>query len=314
MSGAGTSPTRGNAERQIEEGVKIPFVNLNEEAAGKLIPDWRALQERIDQKLETVSFALDGQVELHFVHSKFRDGLSWNVVGLLEGDDAALKSDTILLTSHYDHLPVRNGAYYPGANDNGSGTVAVIELARLFRQAGVKLKRSILFVSFGSEENFLLGSFHYVDHPLRPLSTTSAVINLDMIARDEAQTATTKGRVKIPVNTRNSMNLVGTEYSPEFRGSLERANRGIGFRFDEKFEREPTQNILFRCDHYPFLLAGVPSVWIFGGLHPGYHEPLDTVGRLNFNKLERVIRLSYRTAFDLANGAGRPGFVLAGIN
>ena len=312
VSGAGSSPTRGNAERQIEEGVQIPFVNLNEEAAGKLIPNWRSLQEKIDQTLANVSFRLDGEVELRLVHSKFREGVSWNVVGLLEGSDPALKSETVLLTSHYDHLPVLGGNYYPGANDNGSGTVAVIELARLFHQVGAKPKRSVLFVSFGSEENFLLGSFHYVDHPLRPLATTSAVINLDMVARDEAHTATTKGRLNIAEDTHNSMNLVGSEYSPQFKLALLRANKGIGFHFDEKFEHDPTQNILFRCDHYPFLLADVPSVWIFGGLHPGYHEPVDTMDRLNFRKLERVIRLSYRATLDLANGAQRPAFQAKG--
>ncbi len=312
VSGAGSSPTRGNADRQIEEGVQIPFVNLNEDAAGKLIPNWRSLQEKIDQTLANVSFRLAGELELRLVHSKFREGISSNVVGLLEGSDPVLKSETILLTSHYDHLPVRGDNYYPGANDNGSGTVAVIELARLFHQSGAKPKRSILFISFGSEENFLLGSFHYVDHPLRPLAATSAVINLDMVARDEAHTATTQGRLKIAGDTRKSMNLVGTEYSPQLKLSLQRANRRIGFHFDEKFEKEPTQNILFRCDHYPFLLADVPSVWIFGGLHPGYHEPVDTIDRLNFNKLERAIRLSYRTALDLANAALRPAFQAKG--
>ena len=312
VSGVGSSSTRGNAERQIEEGVQIPFVNLNEDAAGKLIPNWRALQEKIDQTLSNVSFGLDGEIELRLVHSKFREGVSWNVVGLLEGSDPIHKSGTILLTSHYDHLPVRGGNYFPGANDNGSGTAAVIELARLFHQAGTRPKRSILFISFGSEENFLLGSFHYVDHPIRPLATTSAVLNLDMVARDEAHTATTQGRLKIASNTRNSMNLVGSEYSPQLKLALLRANKGIGFRFDEKFEQEPTQNILFRCDHYPFLLADVPSVWIFGGLHPGYHEPVDTIDRLNFNKLERVIRLSYTATLDLANGALRPVFQAKG--
>ena len=302
------SPPRGNAERQIEDGVKIPFINLNEAGANKLLPNWRAIQEKLDESAKPQSFTLPNEVELQLKHSNFKQGTTWNVVGMIEGSDRTLKRETILLTSHHDHLPVRSEKYYPGANDNGSGTAGVIELARLFRESKQRPKRTILFVSFGAEENFLLGSFYFVDHPLRPLVTIRAVINLDMIARNEAHTPSTEGRLVIPSDTRNQLNLVGTIYSPGLQKAIEKGNRRVGLQFDTKFERDSTQNILFRCDHYPFLLADIPAVWLFGGLHPGYHEPVDTVDKLDFTKLEKVLRLAFQTVMELANSKASPGF------
>jgi Zn-dependent M28 family amino/carboxypeptidase len=192
---------------------------------------------------------------------------------------------------------------YPGANDNASGTAAVMELARLFASAGSRPKRSLLFVVFGSEEQMMLGSFYYAAHPLRPLATTRAVLNLDMIARDEAHIPQSQGVLEIPANTSNALNLVGTYAHPQLRRLIERENRHVGLELDAKFDRDHMLNALFRCDHLPFLLEGIPSVWLFGGFHPGYHEPSDTIEKLNFPKLEKTIRLTYRVAMELADRA-----------
>ena len=126
-----------------------------------------------------------------------------NVAGLLRGSDPRLKDSYIMVTGHYDHLGVQNGHLYPGANDNGSGSVAVVELARMFARDGARPRRSIVFAVFGSEEQLMLGSFWYTAHPVRPLAGTRAVLNLDMIGRDEADGA------------QNLIDLVGTFYSPD---------------------------------------------------------------------------------------------------
>ena len=309
VTGQPASPARGNAARQMDDGIQIPIITLRALAADQLLPNRVGLQQQIDQKLINVSVELPFPLEIRLEHSAFHKDKSWNVVGILEGSDKKLRAETVLVTSHYDHLPERGVNYYPGANDNASGTVAVIELARLFGKLHRRPKRSILFVSFGSEENGLLGSYYYVAHPLRPLETTRAVINLDMIARDEAHTSGTEGKVTIAADSSMVMNLAGAAYSPDFAQMIEKANKTTKFTFDTKFDRDSTQTVLYRCDHYPFLLANVPAIWIFGGFHPGYHEPVDTVDKLNFAKLEKVVQLTFQTVVGIGNTARPPEFV-----
>lgn len=288
------TPARGTAPPQALEGwIDIPSFSLNDEAAKELL----ALKG-------------DGKAEIRMVteNSSVHTGTSYNVAGLIEGSDPLLRSETILMTAHYDHLGTRDGAVYPGANDNASGTAGVIELARMFGSGAAKPKRSLLFVVFGSEEEGMLGSHYYCNHPLRPLAGTRAVINLDMIGRDEAHIPQSEGVVQIPQDTSNELNLVGTFYSPDLRKIIERENADVGLLLDTKFDRDRDMNALFRCDHFPFLVHHVPAVWFFGGWHPGYHEPSDTVDKLNFPKMEKVIRLAARSATALANAIAMPRF------
>jgi Zn-dependent M28 family amino/carboxypeptidase len=154
----------------------------------------------------------------------------------------------------------------------------------------------------------MLGSFYYTPYPARPLASTRAIINLDMIGRNEAQIPQSEGVLRIPADTSNELNLVGTYYSPDLLATIQRENRNIGLALDTKFERDHVLNALFRCDHLPFLVAGIPAVWMFGGFHPGYHEPSDTTDKLNFQKMEKVIQLAHLTAVYLANAPVSPGF------
>ena len=271
------TPLRGAAPRQALVDDAIPVLQVSDHAA-----------EELRRPGVSIDFAA--------APAHVRRGKSLNAVGLLEGSDPALRGETVMLTAHYDHLGVLQGRVYPGANDNASGAVAVMELARMFASASERPRRSLLFVVFGSEEEGLLGSYYYVAHPLRPLATTRAVINLDMIARDEAHIPQSEGVVEIPADTHNEINLIGSSYSPGLRAAIERANEQVHLEISTKFDRDRAMNALFRCDHYPFLLHNVPAVWIFGGWHPGYHEPSDTVEKLNFSKLEKVVRLAYVAA------------------
>jgi Zn-dependent M28 family amino/carboxypeptidase len=196
---------------------------------------------------------------------------------------------------------------YPGANDNGSGTVAMLEAARLL--AGTRPARSVLFVSFGSEEQLMLGSYHYVAHPLRPLATTRAVINLDMIGRPEEHTAESQGAYEITAGRSDQLNLVGAIYSPDLASLLRRESAGAaGLTLSDKFDRDSSLRALFRCDHLPFLQKGIPAVWLFGGFHPGYHEPVDTVDRIDFDKMARTVRLTVDTVRALASTRTPPAF------
>jgi hypothetical protein len=305
-------PLRASAPPQsLDDPGQIPAFSISDSVLTELLGSNKPadLQRAIEEGLRPHSMALqDCLVDLRSGNSEQHRGISYNVVGLLEGADPALKSETILMTAHYDHLGTQNGRVYPGANDNTSGTVAVMELARLFAAGAPRPKRSLLFVVFGSEEQLMMGSFFYTAHPLRPLESTRAVLNLDMIGRDEQHIPQSQGVLEIPADTSNGLNLVGAVYSADLLSILERANRQAGLTLDTKFDRDHTLNALFRCDHLPFLLAGVPAVWLFGGFHPGYHEPSDTVEKLNFTKMEKVIRLAYAAALDIANAPTPPRF------
>jgi Zn-dependent M28 family amino/carboxypeptidase len=260
------------------------------------------IAQAIDRDLRPASMLLaNTRVELRTAPANLRHGRSANVMGLLAGSDPALRSETVILNAHYDHLGVQRGRLYAGANDNASGTAGVLELARWFAGEKTRPRRSLLFVVFGSEEEGLLGSYYYVAHPARALQTTRAVLNLDMIARDEAHIPQSQGVLDIRPDTRNEINLLGVFNHPALLAAIQKANAATQLEISTKFDRDHDLNALWRCDHFPFLLHDVPAVWIFGGWHPGYHEPSDTVDQLNFRKMEKVLRLTHESAKAIAD-------------
>lgn len=290
-------PARANAPRQAlaRSELRIPRVGLSLEAAeallrgtGRSAAEWQAA---IDEAPSPASRPLDGvRVRIRAANRDTAARTSWNVAGLLEGTDPVLRQQTILVTSHYDHLGVQNDRLYPGANDNASGVVAMLETARVL--SANRPARSVLFVSFGSEEQLMLGSYHYVQHPLRPLDSTIAVINLDMIGRNEEHTPESRGAYEITAGRSDQLNLVGAVFSPDLQAVLEKEAAAAGIELSTKFDRDSSSRALFRCDHLPFLQKGLPAIWVFGGFHPGYHEPGDTIDRLDFDKLANAVRLA----------------------
>ncbi len=300
-------PDRANAPRQalVQSERRIPRFSVSSQVAEALLRSTghtpAELQAQIDRAPSPSSRTIDGvKVRLRAANQETAPGTSWNVAGLWPGTDPALRDETILVTSHYDHLGVQNGKLYPGANDNASGTAAMLEVARLIVKR--RFPRSVLFVSFGSEEQLMLGSYHYVHHPLRPLDKTIAVLNLDMIGRNEEHTPESLGAYELTAARSDQLNLVGAVYSRDLLAALEKEAPGAGLALSTKFDRDSSMRALFRCDHLPFLQKGIPAVWLFGGFHPGYHEPVDTVDRLDFDKLARAVDLTVRTVGSLAAG------------
>jgi hypothetical protein len=305
------SPDRANAPAQalVPSALGIPRFTIPAEAldallsaTGRTPAEW---QRAIDGAQRPDSRALAGvRVALRAVNAETTVTPSWNVAGLLRGADPAKAGETILVTSHYDHLGEHNGRLYPGANDNGSGTVAMLEVARVL--AARRPARSVLFVSFGSEEQLMLGSYYYAAHPLRPLETTRAVLNLDMIGRHEGHTPESEGMYEVTAARPDQLNVVGAAYSPDLMRVLEGEATRVGMTLSDKFDRDSSMRALFRCDHLPFLQYGVPAVWLFGGFHPGYHEPVDTIDQIDFDKLERTVRLTANATRTLADARGAP--------
>lgn len=294
--------------------LRIPLINVTEALGKELVAtSGRSASEihtAIDRDLRPQSSALPGvSVDIAIVNAEIKQAEGYNVVGLLEGTD--LKQETIIISAHYDHDgPAFNlGALFPGADDNGSGTVGVVALAHAFMKAGVKPRRSILFAIFAAEERGLLGSYHYAAHPLRPIAGTRAVINFDMIGRDEKPSTQTDGLIEIASDTSNEMNLVGTYYSPDYAKTVEKANEFVGLKLNRKWDQEPALNVFFRSDQYPFVLKDIPAFWWFTGFHPDYHQVTDTVDRINFPKMVKILKLAYFSAIDFANTATPPRFV-----
>jgi len=298
----------------LAEGeARIPLLSVSDQLLADLLAETgksgKELQAAIDAGPRPMSMALGAATaEMRVVVEERRRGESANVVGMLEGRDPQLKGETVIFSAHYDHDGAWDGQIRPGADDDGSGTVGVIELARAFARNPERPKRTLLFVLFAAEERGLLGSYHYTQHPLRPLATTRAVINFDMIGRNEAPSKQTDGLIEIAPDTSNELNLIGTNYSPDYRAVVEKENREIGLGLNYKWDKDAALNVFQRSDQFPFALHDIPAVWWFTGFHPDYHQTTDTVDRINFPKMEKILKLAYLTGWRFAEDARGPEF------
>ena len=224
-----------------------------------------------------------------------------NVVGIVEGTDPKLKDTYVLYGAHYDHTGYRDGAprqgndrINNGADDDGSGTVALMAIARAFA-LGPRPKRSILFVWHAGEESGLLGSRYNADYPVVPLESLVAVVNIDMIGRN---------RDDDPKQA-NTVFVVGSDrISTELHNINEDANASLPKPLTLDYEmNDPAdpQSIYTRSDHYSYAAKGIPIVFLFTGTHPDYHQPSDTVDKILFDKLARITQLAYETGRRVAN-------------
>lgn len=318
-----------------DDEVKIPSALVLDAVGVELLATTSttgsALQSAIDKDLTPQSRLLpDTTLTLHFSNASERRGTTNNVAGLLPGSDTALAAETVIINGHHDHdgwSPCAEGQggidengqptapgqdckqIWHGADDNGSGTVGVVELAKAFAANPVKPKRSILFVVFASEERGLLGSYWMAAHPLRPLQTTRAMINFDMIGRDEKSSLQTDGLIDIPKDTTNRLNLIGALYSPDYNKTVTEANRSVGLVLDDRFDHESALNVFFRSDQFPFVLHDVPAFWWFTGFHPDYHHITDTVEKIDYSKMQKILQLAYLSAWRFADDVKTPVFI-----
>ena len=219
-----------------------------------------------------------------------------NVLALAEGSDPALKSEFVILGAHFDHVGMegqtsfgrlpgpradKDDKIWNGADDNGSGTVTVLEIARAFMEGKLKTKRSILFIAFSGEEWGLIGSRHYVDHPLFPLAKTVAMINLDMVGR----------------NGTKPMEVAAVSTADEWAGLCEEAAKGTGLEYATSPE------VSQGSDHWSFSRKRIPAVHFFTGFHADYHRQSDHAEKIDYDRMAKVGRFGLRL---LALVADRP--------
>lgn len=229
---------------------------------------------------------LSGRMVEVTVKQKMREDYTSNVVAVLEGSDPVLKQEYVLYGSHHDHVGVRNGRIYNGADDNGSGTVAMLEMAQAFSIE--RPKRSVIMVWHTGEEKGLWGSEYFVQNSPVPVEKMSAELNLDMICRNDP----------------DSLYLVGSDkLSTELDAAVNRMNdRYINLNFDYVYnDLTHPELFFFRSDHYPYVQYGIPALWFFCGTTEDYHQETDTIDRVDYGKMERVTRLAYLVGYEIGN-------------
>ena len=219
-----------------------------------------------------------------------------NVLAYIEGSDPVMKDEVVIISAHYDHVGMRGSDIFNGADDNGSGTSGVLEIAQAFQTAkdeGNGPKRSILCLFVTGEEKGLLGSQYYVENPIFPLGQTVANINIDMI-----------GRVDDKHDDENYIYVIGSD---RLSTALHNINESVNEKYvqldlDYTYNAKDDPNrFYYRSDHYNFAKNGIPAIFYFSGVHEDYHRPGDTVDKILFDKAAKISKLAFYNAWELAN-------------
>jgi hypothetical protein len=220
---------------------------------------------------------------------------SENIWAFIEGSEKP--QEIIVISAHYDHVGMKNGEVFNGADDDGSGTVALLEIAQAFNEAkkqGFGPKRSILFLHVTGEEHGLHGSRFYSENPLFPIENTVADINIDMIGR----------RDTLHPKTNNYIYVIGSDrLSSELHTINEEVNaKYTQLELDYKYnDRKDPERIYFRSDHYNFAKKGIPAIFFFNGIHADYHQSSDTPDKIEYDALAKRAQLAFVLAWELAN-------------
>ncbi len=318
------------AGRVDRESLPIAVISTGAAEAllsSEAVPEERkaaALKKTIDDVLERAgdgavgapaSFAVAGRQARLSIDLARERVVVHNVVGMVEGTDPELKQQIVVVGAHMDHDGLdAEGRVYNGADDNGSGTVGVIEAAEAFAAAargGRRPARTVVFALWNGEEKGFLGSEYFVEHPA-PAGRLVANVNLDMIGRNEDVPDPTDFRFRGLAKTTaaentNTVHLLGYSYSPAFSALVREENAAVGLTIRQVLDVSP-QNLIRRSDQWPFLQQRIPAIFFTTGLHPDYHTPQDDVGKINFEKLEKIARLAFRVTWRLATDAELPAY------
>lgn len=236
------------------------------------------------------------KVPSDFMKKRGGDSLpdSENILAFIEGSEKP--EEIVVISGHYDHVGTKNGVVYNGADDDGSGTVAVMEIAKAFqsaKKAGKGPKRSILFLHVTGEEHGLFGSDYYTSNPVFPLANTVVDLNIDMIGRDDPEN---RGKQYVYV--------IGSEMlSSQLKIINEQANKKtnnleLNYKYDDPSD---PQRLYYRSDHYNFAKNNIPVAFFFDGIHEDYHKPTDDVEKIDYDLLAKRTQLIFATAWELAN-------------
>ena len=247
------------------------------------------------------------------VAAKTENIYTQNVVGVLEGADPVLKSEYVAIGAHYDHVGMNPFAagddkIWNGADDDGSGTVSVLSIAEAFAKGAQRPKRSILFIWHAGEEKGLWGSEYFTDHPTIPINQIITELNIDMIGRYQ-----NPGDENHPINKQlpkqGEVFVIGSKMMSTDLGEISEAtnksflNLNFNYKYDDP--KDPEQ-FFYRSDHFNYARKGVPIIFYMDGVHADYHQPSDSIEKINFEQMEKVARTIFATAWELSNRVARP--------
>ncbi len=257
-------------------------------------------------------FALNPEKKLSITVKNKSDAISTqNIVAIFEGSDPVLKDEYVALGAHYDHVgigaPVNGDAIYNGADDDGSGTTALLAIAEALAKASTRPKRSILLVWHAGEEKGLWGSRYFTDYPTIPLDKIVTQINIDMIGRSKKEGDTNPRNKEL--SGPNEIYVIGSKMMSTELGDLTEAvnKQYLNLTYDYRYDDPNDPNrFFFRSDHYNYARKGIPIVFFFDGEHEDYHRPGDEVQKIDFQKMEKVARTVYMTLWEVANRPTRP--------
>jgi hypothetical protein len=234
-----------------------------------------------------------------YLNAKYNEKLndSENIWAFIEGTEKP--DEVVVVSAHYDHVGIKNGEVYNGADDDGSGTVAIMEIAAAFQKAkneGNGPKRSVLLLHMTGEEHGLHGSRYYSENPIFPLANTVADVNIDMIGR----------RDNFHNDSNNYVYVIGSDYlSTDLYTICEQVNQQyIQLNLDYKYnDKKDSNRFYYRSDHYNFGKNGIPSVFLFNGTHEDYHKATDEVSKIEFDALTKRTQYGFAIAWEIANRA-----------
>lgn len=302
----GTGPT----------GASLPTIILSEKTARELLADQKVdfdtLRKQAEEGQVGPSFELAADRQLSFSVKVTGEEISTqNVVAVLEGSDPVLRNEYVAVGAHYDHVgignPDQNGdRIFNGADDDGSGTVAVLAIAEALTR-GPKPKRSILLVWHTGEEKGLWGSEWFVEHPTVPLKQIIAQLNIDMIGRSRNADDTNPRNAGL--TGPNEIYVIGSRMMSSQLATLsEKVNQSyLNLTFNYKYDDpEDKERLFFRSDHYNYAKKGIPIIFYFDGIHEDYHRQSDHPDKIDYVKMEKVTRTVFAKMWRLANQDVRP--------
>jgi hypothetical protein len=284
---------------------RLPTLMLGPDAADKILAaaglSLKAVSEAVEKKQPLQPKKLDASAHMTIVVQQSRS-TTQNVVGILDGSDPSLRGEYVAFSAHYDHLKTNgNGEIYPGADDDGSGTTAVLTIAHAMSLQ--RPKRSVLVIFHAGEELGLLGSEYNADFaPAVPLDKMVVDLNIDMIGRSKPEGDTQKEDEHL--TDAHTVYLVGSNrISPELHGLSEDTNAEFQKLKLDYYYNDPAnpERIYFRSDHWNYAKHGVPIIFYFDGVHVDYHKPTDTVDKIDFTKMTEITRLVFETGWRIAN-------------
>ena len=272
-------------------------------SSGKNLKD---LQLEIDRDLKPNSFLIEGSSIKIELHMKSSDLEVYNVFGMIEGSDPELKDEMVIYVAHYDHVGTDGkGGVFNGADDNASGTVALIEIAEAFTKEEKGPKRSIGILWVSAEEIGLFGSQYFAEHPLIPKEKIAAVINLDMVGRTKSPEDELSDRSGLTIQGGDSVKVIGGLQSEVLMKINEKTLKACGLVGNYQYNNLKDPNRYFyRSDHINFARQDIPVLFYSTGTHRDYHMVSDEEEAIDYDKFLKMTRFCYEAGFNVAQYKG----------